>query len=301
MKMIFWGHNNYGCFVLKYFIRKGYSIPLVITPSNDENKLFQLKSILGEAARIISILNFSEDELIEMVHEINPNVMLSCSFKYKIPSSLIQIKNLKIINIHGAILPHYRGANMLNWVIIKGCNESGITLHYMDETLDTGDILASIKYPINANEDANIIKNRMFEYTIKLFDENWEEIINNRCRIIKQDHSKGYYFPARKPEDGLINWHSNAKDINNLIRALVKPFPGAFSFYEGIYFRFEKAEILIDNKVHFKPGKIIKSDKNYIIVTSIYNLLKVTEIYDENSHKIKNLTQFKLNTFFKND
>ena len=77
MKMIFWGHNNYGCFVLKYFIRKGYSIPLVITPSNDKNKLFQLKSILGEAARIISILNFSEDELIEMVHEINSDSIIT--------------------------------------------------------------------------------------------------------------------------------------------------------------------------------------------------------------------------------
>lgn len=301
MKMVFWGYNNYGEFILDYFQKKGYIIPLIITPSSDAEKISRIKNITGNKSRIISISESFSGEIIKSIEQINPDVMLSCSFKYKIPDELLIINKKKIINIHGALLPEFRGANMLNWVLIKGCQTTGITLHYMENTLDSGDILAQISYPIYFEDDAVSLKKRMFEKTLELFDNSWNNIISGKALPQKQDHSKAHYYPARKPEDGLINWKLNAIDVYNLSRALVSPFPGAFSFYNGMKYIFEKIEIYNDNQVHFKSGKIIEVTSEYMLVSTLYNLVKVLKIYKATPNRTEtSFKVFKPNTFFTN-
>ncbi len=302
MKMVFWGYNNYGEVVLDYFLRKGYNIPLIITPTANREKIKSLSKIVDKGVIVISITEHTPEEIIELVKNVKPDVMLSCSFKHKIPSELLCINGKKIINIHGALLPEYRGANMLNWLIIKGQEKTGVTLHYMDAELDAGDILAEISYPILFEDDANSLKKRMYQKTLELFDNCWNEIVNNRITPIKQDHTKAYYYPGRKPSDGLINWHSNAIDVYNLVRALVQPFPGAFTFYNGKKVIIERAEIIYDNRVHFKSGRIVEVGDNFIVATTLYNKIKINRILDaEAPENTVSFTTFKKDTFFSNE
>ena len=281
MKIVFWGHNSFGELVLKYLINSGHKIPLIITPTKSSvDKINTLKAYNSES-EIVRMGSVTSQQIIKKIKGTSPDIMLSCSFKEKIPEELIEINGIKIINIHGALLPEYRGANMLNWVLIKGCNETGITMHYMDKTLDSGDIISQVKYPIDINDDAVSLKRKMFIKVIELLDDGLHAIANNR-RLIKQNHTKGYYYFSRKPDDGKISWEGNAIDIYNLVRALVSPFPGAFSYYMNKKYIIDKAEVVFDNLVHYSPGKIMKVRPDYIIVSSHYNLVKILEFRDHN-------------------
>ncbi len=238
--------------------------------------------------------DISNQRIFKMIKEINPHMMISCSFKEKIPEELLSIEGNRIINIHGALLPEYRGANMLNWVLVKGCSETGITMHYMDKELDSGDIISQVKYPIEYNDDAVSLKKKMFKKVGQLLDEGIDFILHNRVPV-KQDHSKGYYYLARSPTDGKVNWNSNAVDIYNLVRALVYPFPGAFSYNGEKKYIFEKVEVVVNNLVCFSPGRIIEVGSNHIVVSAQYNLIKILVIRDNN---IKDLP-FKVGGYFR--
>lgn len=301
MKMVFWGYNNYGEIVLHYFVKKGYTIPLIITPSSDCDKSKRIQEVAGNGVKVISITDFTISKIKREIESVNPDVMLSCSFKYKIPKECLLISNKKIINIHGAKLPEFRGANMLNWVIIEGCNKTGVTLHYMSENIDAGEIISYIEYPIYEYDDALTLKDRMYRKTIELLNKEWDNIINNIIKPKKQDHSKAKYYPARVPDDGLINWRANAKEIYNLTRALVSPFPGAFTFYDNSKLVIERCKVIVDNKVHFKPGKIIDVKSNYILVTCLYNMLEIKQIVDFKTKETVSFKIFEKNKFFTND
>lgn len=282
MKLIFWGYNDLGEHVLKYFINNGYDIPMIISPSSDKVKNSRLKTLLNGGTRVISIRDTDHEVLEKEILAISPDIMIACSFRYKIPPNLIKIGGVNIINIHGAKLPHYRGGNMINWAIIKGLEETAITLINMEETIDTGDILAEKKIPIYYKDTAVTLKERMYTAIYELFDECLKDIIDKKIVPREQDHTKAYYLPARKPGDGLINWESNAIDIYNLVRALVCPYPGAFTYYRDKKVIIEKASLIIDNRYYMHPGRIIDLGHNYIIATTQYNLLKIEELRGHN-------------------
>jgi methionyl-tRNA formyltransferase len=277
-KVVFLGHNSYGVFVMNYLLQKGHQIPCVIVPpTSTPDKIQAVRQALPRA-EIVEGKRLSGPEMAEVIKRYDYNTVLSCSYKGIIPKEVIR---LGVINIHGAILPEWRGANMLNWVIIKGCSKSGITLHYMDETLDTGDIIDIIEYPINYEDDVNTVKQRMFQKTAELFDRCWEPLLNGQIKAKPQDHSLARYYPARRPEDGRIDWSQNAVDIYNLIRALVEPYPGAFCYAKGEKLIIEKAEVEIDNRPHFKPGKVLSVGEGAACrVSTGYNLLVVRKLRD---------------------
>lgn len=297
MTLVFWGYNNLGEHVLKYFIRRKYLVPLVISPTDDQVKNDRLRAIVGDDGTVCSVRSTSSERIKQMIESVRPDMMFSCSFRYKIPKDLIEVNGVRIVNLHGAKLPEYRGGNMINWVLVNGLTETCVTLHYIAEQIDTGDVLAEKYYPIYKTDTAVSLKKRMAENIYKLFDEKLDDILNKKIIPQKQDHSKAYYYPARKPEDGLINWKSNAVDVYNLVRALVSPFPGAFTYYEGRKVIIESCEVLIDNKVHFKQGKIVEVCDDYIIVSTLFNLIKVNEIRD---FDFKSL-DFKQGEFFSSD
>ena len=278
-KVIFFGHNSFGIHVLKYLLRKKYEVPVIMVPPNsDREKINEIKSICPDSD-IIESRKFTAQELAEKIKENGDCVLLSCSYKALIPREVVR---LGIINIHGALLPEWRGANMLNWVIIKGCKKSGVTLHYMEETLDSGDIIDIIEYPLYPDDTIGMVRKRMFEKTTELLDRCWESLLRGELTARKQDHRLARYYPSRSPADGRINWRLNAIDIYNLVKALVYPYPGAFCFYKGQRIIIEETSVEIDNKPHFRPGKISAVDKDgHIKITTGYNLLVIKRVRDK--------------------
>ena len=217
--------------------------------------------------------------MVKIIKKYEYRGMLSAFYGGIIPAEVIE---LGVVNIHGAILPEWRGAGTLNWAIIKGSTKGGITIHYMDETIDSGDIIDIIEYPIRYEDDANIIQQRMFEKTVELLDRCWEPLLNGKIKPKKQDHRLARYYRARCPEDDRIHWSDNAFEIRNLVRGLVEPFPGAFCFLKGEKVIIEKAEVEIDNKVHFKAGKVLSVGGGAICrVSTGFNILVIAKLRNE--------------------
>ncbi len=280
MKLVFWGYNTMGEEALKFFIESNFEVPAVIVPAVDVDKIARIRKIVDSSTDIIPITSQPYSELKSRLEALAPELMISCSFRYKIPAELLEIKGVPIYNVHGAKLPYFRGGNMLNWTIINGEREMALTLHILEETMDTGDIIAEVTFPIAWEDDANDVKAGMFKALVQLLDENIESLKTKSFCPRKQDHTQAKYFPARKPEDGIVNWDSNATDLYNLVRALVAPFPGAITFYGGKKLVIERAEVVFNNKVYYTTGKVLKVDASGVLVTTQFNLLRIKEFRD---------------------
>jgi len=211
-------------------------VPIFVQPFKGDKK--KIKKFIGD------------------LKNLKPDLILVNSYSMILPKEILDIPKRGAINIHGAMLPKYRGANVLNWVLINGEKETGITLHYMNEDIDAGDIIAQTKIKISFTDTASTLKRKFARTVITLLKKEWPNIINNNVRRMPQDNSIATVVHRRKPEDGLIDWSKPAIEIYNLIRALVKPYPGAY------YFDKKGNKIIIDK---FLPLQKVKKLQNKIL------------------------------------
>ena len=163
------------------------------------------------------------------------------SYGLRIPKLILDSARLGAINFHGGLLPEWRGANILNWVLIEGCSTTGVTAHWMTPEIDEGPIILKQTVEIDDIDTALTLANKLKFITQQMFLQILQDAkFEVPFAKIPQDVSKARYFKRRSPEDGLIDWSKSDYDIYNLIRALVSPWPGAFTVTSNgskIYFR----------------------------------------------------------------
>ena len=137
------------------------------------------------------------------------------------------------MNLHGSLLPHYRGRCPLNWVLLNGETRTGVTLHYMVERADAGDIVAQRPIEIEPEDDALTLHRRIVREAERLLAEALPSIRNGTNARTPQQLGQGSYYGGRRPEDGIIDWDRDAAEIHNLVRAVTRPFPGARTQLDG--------------------------------------------------------------------
>ncbi len=165
-----------------------------------------------------------------MISSLKPELIIVGKYHILLKKEIIDIPVYSIINMHGASLPRYRGAHPINWMIINGETEGTVTCHYITEDLDDGDILGQYFFPILFFDIAYNVRPRLYETEKKLLTDVLKRFLTEGKITGKlQDESKALYKPPRKPEDGLINWNSGSKQIYDFVRALTRPYPGAFN------------------------------------------------------------------------
>lgn len=165
---------------------------------------------------------------------------------------VLSYAKLGAFNVHGGLLPQYRGANVLNWVLINGESETGVTIHKMDAGIDTGDIIAQCCIPIFFEDTAVTLRERLFQAAGKLLSDTIPKIKSRTFDRMKQDEIRAKSWPARKAEDGLIDWSWPTERIYNLMRALVHPWPGTF------YFNKSGEKVVIDYFMKFEEVEEMK-------------------------------------------
>jgi methionyl-tRNA formyltransferase len=170
-----------------------------------------------------------------------------------------------VVNLHPSLLPKYRGRAPINWAILKGEEEVGLTAHYVDEGMDTGDIIQQVPVSLDCYEDVGDALSKFMPLYAEMTVSVLNSIRNDSVNRTPQDHLEATTFPARRPEDGLIYWDHPAKDIVNLVRAVTKPYPGAFTHADGKKIVVWKAEI-VHNNTNVEPGVITKIKPNVIEV-----------------------------------
>ncbi|MCX6271427.1 MAG: methionyl-tRNA formyltransferase [Bacteroidetes bacterium] len=229
MKLVFWGEDSFSNIVLQSLLDSGFNVVLVITPyyNNLIHKRLENTCICYNI-EYIRVLDLKHDNLLRKLEYIRPDLMVIAHFEKLLLKKIIDIPKKGCINLHPSLLPYYRGMAPQHWPIINGETETGITVHYVDENPDTGDIILQQKIQINQE---------MYVSDLQLeFSKIYKSIVVDAIRLIdqeqftpiKQSHLPGSYYGKLKKDQCRINLNSSRFQILNLIRGVSKPYFGAF-------------------------------------------------------------------------
>jgi methionyl-tRNA formyltransferase len=164
-------------------------------------------------------------EVEEQIRALQPDFFFSFYYREMLKAPLLAIPRHGALNMHGSLLPKYRGRVPVNWAIIRGETETGATLHYMTEKPDNGDIVAQQAVPILPNDTAHEVFQKVTVAAEMALNDVLPALLAGKAKAEKQDLSKGAYFGGRKAEDGIIDWAQSALEIHNLVRAVAPPYP----------------------------------------------------------------------------
>lgn len=179
------------------------------------------------------------------------------SFDVILPSSVLQNETVKFINIHGGKLPEYRGANVLNWAIIRGESHLGIAIHEVEASVDSGSIIAQWQIPINNDDTALTMRYKMCEQVELVAPSKIIDYMRGDITPVPQNDRNAVVWRRRQPKDGIINWNSSDEEIYNLIRALVPPWPGA-RYYDS-----NGNLVIIKSKLSLEQIKKIRAENTW--------------------------------------
>jgi methionyl-tRNA formyltransferase len=172
-------------------------------------------------------------ENIELLRRIAPDFLFSFYYRSMINKEILEIPAKGALNLHGSLLPKYRGRVPVNWAVIRGETETGATLHYMVEKPDAGDLVDQERVSIDLTDTALDVFYKVTEAAVRIIRRTWPQLLTGTAQRESMDLSAGSYFGGRKPSDGLIDWGKSSTEIYNLIRGVTHPYPGAFTFLDG--------------------------------------------------------------------
>ena len=235
--------------------------------------------------------NPRNNRVLNFIKSIKIEVLISVNYLFLIEKNLIDLPSILAFNIHGSLLPKYRGRTPHVWAIINGEKETGISAHEIILGCDEGDILHQTKIKIRDEDTGGDLLLKFRSKYIKIVDLVLEKIFNNTLEKIKQKNSDSSFFGKRTPDDGNINWNLSMKKIKNWVRAQAYPYPGAFTYYGS-------KKVIID-KVSFTNFSIDKNILNgTIVLNDNYTYVRVNDGFLE-INKIRNTVSFKNFTSFK--
>lgn len=282
MKIVFMGTPEFAACSLEKLIKEGYDIPLVITQPDrkgNRNKLIlspvkQLAIANGiEVAQPHRIRR--DEELIERLRIIAPDMIVVAAFGQILPLSVLEIPKYGCINVHGSLLPDLRGASPMHGAILKGLDESGVTIMKMEEGLDTGDMISKVTCNIkgmNITEVSGILARAGAD----LLAETIPHIADGTAVYEKQDDSLSSYAKMINKKDGLTDFAAPADRIERMIRAYIE-WPTCYSYLDGQQVRFFKAEALMDEIPDGEPGTVRDTGKNYYDINCSKGVLRIYE------------------------
>ena len=237
MHAVVFAYHDVGVNCLKALIKAGIQIDLVLTHQDDphENVWFASVAKLCEDQQI-SYLTPTAQELVGLVPKIQklaPDYLFSFYYRHMIPAELLACAKIAALNMHGSLLPKYRGRAPVNWAILHGETKTGATLHVMEAKPDAGDIVGQSTVSINPDETATDVFGKVSKAAVDVINHVLPQLIQGQVPKKPNDLSKGSYFGGRKPEDGHIHWRQTAKQVHDLVRAVAPPYPGAFTENQG--------------------------------------------------------------------
>lgn len=236
-KAVVFGYGDIGVRCLGVLLDAGLEVPLVVTHRDDPAEKRWYGSVAEFArSRGLAVLQDEKKEILErQTALVRPDLIFSFYYRSMLPMSLLELARLGAWNMHGSLLPKFRGRAPLNWAILKGETETGVTLHEMIGKPDAGGIVDQQAVPIGPDETAVEVFRKMVDAAVLVLERSLSSLEKGIARLKFNDLSKGSYYGRRTPEDGRIDWSKSAAEIHNLVRAVAPPFPGAFSGSMRIY------------------------------------------------------------------
>ncbi|MBD2815081.1 bifunctional UDP-4-amino-4-deoxy-L-arabinose formyltransferase/UDP-glucuronic acid oxidase ArnA [Xenorhabdus sp. Flor] len=263
MKAVIFAYHDIGCVGLNALVRAGFDIQAVFTHVDDpnENNFFSSVAHIGAdlGLPVFAPENVNHPLWIERISEMQPEVIFSFYYRDLLSQDILSLATKGAFNLHGSLLPKYRGRAPVNWAILNGETETGVTLHKMVTRADAGDIVAQQAVQIEKTDTSLGIHGKIREAAVELLNNILPQIKANNYPSIAQDENQATYFGRRTAEDGEIFWPKSAEEINNLVRAVTEPYPGAFTFLGERKITIWRSRPI--NKAHDKqPGTVLSTD-----------------------------------------
>jgi methionyl-tRNA formyltransferase len=229
---VVFAYHDVGVRCLEVLIDSGVDVRLVVTHADNPEEKIWFGSVADVADRNGIPVLFPDDPngsaLTQIIRKLAPDLLFSFYYRKMLSSELTDIPATGAFNIHGSLLPRYRGRVPVNWAVLNGEPETGVSLHRMTEKPDAGNLVAQKAIPVLSNDTAGRVFAKLTCAAESLLMESLPGLVAGNVVETPLDLTQGSYFGGRRPEDGLIDWSQPAWSIHNLIRAVAPPYPGAY-------------------------------------------------------------------------
>ncbi|MBK0091332.1 MULTISPECIES: bifunctional UDP-4-amino-4-deoxy-L-arabinose formyltransferase/UDP-glucuronic acid oxidase ArnA [Erwiniaceae] len=260
MKTIVFAYHDMGCAGITALLNAGFEISAIFTHADSANENHFFGSVARLAAEQGIPVYAPEDAnhplWVDRIKSMAPDYIFSFYYRNLLNDSILSSARLGAFNLHGSLLPKYRGRAPLNWALVNGETETGVTLHRMVKRADAGDIVAQQRVAIEEQDNALTLHRKLTTSASQLLEQALPAMKRGEIVAIPQDHTQATVVGRRTPEDGRILWEQSAQSINNLVRAVTDPWPGAFAFAGTVKFVVWKGRVHAD-AAKAKPGTVI--------------------------------------------
>jgi len=263
MKTIVFAYAEMGCAGISALLNAGYEISAIFTHADTSPESHAFPSVARLAAEqgipVYAPEDASHPLWVDRIKAMQPDFIFSFYYRALLSDSILRTARLGAFNLHGSLLPKYRGRAPLNWVLVNGETETGVTLHHMVKRADAGDIVAQQRVAIDAQDNALTLHRKLVACATELLEGALPAMKRGDIAARPQNHSEATLVGRRTPDDGRINWAWPAQRVNNLVRAVTDPWPGAFAFAGTLKFVVWKGRVHADAPPA-KPGTVLSVD-----------------------------------------
>ncbi len=294
MKILFMGTPDFACPTLRVLIKEdSFNVIAVFTQPDSpkgRGRIMQSSPVKRLAVslkiRVFQPQNLAKGEIRDLWAKLSPDVVVVVAYGRILSSWILHSTPMGCVNLHGSLLPKYRGAAPINWPIINGDNETGVTTMLMDEGVDTGPILLKASTLIQPQDTAGTLHDRLSELGAELMIRTLKEYADGRIVPSKQPESGSSYAPKLNKEIGRLDWHRDNISLWNLIRG-INPLPGAFTFLNGQMIKIWRSTPVTVSENDLEPGMICDFDPALgLIVQTGSGKIALEEVQPESKKKM---------------
>jgi methionyl-tRNA formyltransferase len=251
-RAVVFAYHDVGCRCLEVLLDQGVEVPLVLThrDSPGENIWFGSVAALAAESKIETIApdDPNSADVVERIRSLRPDFLFSFYYRSMLKAPLLAVPKLGAFNMHGSLLPKYRGRAPVNWAVLHGETQTGATLHEMVAKPDAGRIVDQEAVAILPDDLAVDVFGKVTGAAGRVLARALPKLIDGSAVLRDQDLSRGGYFGGRRPEDGRVDWSRSARQIHDLVRAVAPPYPGAFTGFEGKRLRILRTRLLANER-----------------------------------------------------
>lgn len=291
MRIVFMGTPDIAVGTLKRIIADGHEVSAVVTqpdrPKGRGKKMMMspVKEVaLENNIEVLQPQKASEPEFIEKLKELNPELIVVIAYGQILKKELLEIPEKGCVNVHVSLLPKLRGAAPINWTIINGDSKTGVTTMFMDEGLDTGDIIMSKEFQLDDEITAGELHDWMMVEGAELLSQTVKAIESGNYTRTKQNDEESTYAPMMDRNLGHVDFSKSAREIHNLVRGTV-PWPGAWCESDYGKIKIWKTKVIKRDHSH-EAGKVLKVDKEGIEVACGEDILLIIDIQMPNKRRM---------------
>ena len=286
--VVVFAYHNVGATCLRVLLKHGIDVRLLVTHADNptENVWFESVATLARENAIPVVMpdDPNTPDFIARIAALKPDFLFSFYYRLMLKPELLATASRGAFNMHGSLLPKYRGRVPINWAIIKGESSTGASLHEMVEKPDAGRIVDQESVAIGPDETAADVFAKVTDAAAATLDRALPALIRGDAVMRPQQLADGSYFGGRKPADGVIHWQDSAQNIHNLVRAVAPPYPGATTTIRGEAVKINRTRLAPAHFQHQNPGMLNVGSEAVIALCGDGRMLRIIEAEIDGQH-----------------